>query len=98
MEPIDLDRLAGEALGLTGRAEAFQIVCRPALAMLTADRVPIETILRNLIANAVRHHDRGSGLIELTLLDAGEDWRLIIADDGPGIPDSERAFVLEPFR
>lgn len=98
LEPIDLNRLASEALNLTGRAEAFQIVCRPESARLTADRVPIETILRNLIANAVRHHDRDSGLIELTLLDAGEDWRLSIADDGPGIPESERMLMLEPFR
>jgi signal transduction histidine kinase len=98
LEAIDLAAAAETALSATGRQADFQLSCQPAHPSLAVDRAPLETILRNLIANAVRHHDRGHGRIELGLQDLGTAWCLRIADDGPGIPEGDRQTIFEPFR
>lgn len=49
--------------------------------------------LDNLIANAVRYGTHA----EVSLLVSGESVRFVIEDDGPGIPDPDRAQAAEPF-
>jgi signal transduction histidine kinase len=97
-EPVDLHRSAEVALALTGQADAFRLACRQPMPPIVADRVALETILRNLIANSVRHHDRGAGHIEIDLVEEEADWRLAVTDDGPGIADCEGAPIFDPFR
>ena len=58
----------------------------------------LEIALRNLLANAVRHHDLATGTITLGLESDDKIWRLTVTDDGPGIPESERERIFEPFR
>ena len=54
----------------------------------------------NLVENAVRH-GRAGGEIRVTLdpARAGEDGGalLTVDDDGPGIPDADRARIFAPF-
>jgi len=54
-----------------------------------------DTVLEELVSNAVEHHDAAEPTIRITVTtdDAG-DISLVVADDGPGIPEMERT-VLE---
>jgi signal transduction histidine kinase len=97
-ESIDLQRLAAEALMATDAGERFTLVCPGTAAGLLAPRIPLEIALRNLIANAVNHHDRATGTIEVRLESDAHLWRMTVGDDGPGIAEAERARVFEPFR
>lgn len=54
----------------------------------------METVIQNLLLNAVRFA-RSRVRIELAALDHG--FQLSIEDDGPGIPEEERARVFESF-
>ncbi len=67
----------------------------PALETLAA---PLDLVLRNLIDNAVKHHDRAQGRIEVDARETPETLEITVADDGPGIAAEHRAAVFLPFR
>ncbi|MEZ5925133.1 MAG: HAMP domain-containing sensor histidine kinase [Hyphomicrobiaceae bacterium] len=97
IERVHIARAARQALSETERGEDFTLVCRPAEAAVTADRVAMETILRNLITNAVRHHDSDRGQIEIDVSEANISWVVAITDDGPGMPGEDQSRLFEPF-
>jgi signal transduction histidine kinase len=51
--------------------------------------------VRNLLDNARRHTD-GSA-VELSVNRRGDRALLTVADRGPGVPESERERIFEPF-
>jgi len=59
---------------------------------------PLDLVLRNLVDNAVKHHDRDFGRIELRCAVSEADLVITVSDDGPGIPPEYRAAVFLPFR
>lgn len=50
--------------------------------------------VRNLLNNAVRHAESA---VTVTLEETGSGARLVIEDDGPGIPEGERERIFERF-
>ena len=86
---------------IEGKAIAFEIEPSPPLPPLFIDRLQIEVVLRNLIANAVESvtgAGRRDGRITLCVnrRDAGS-VRIVVADNGPGIPPAHRDGLFEPF-
>lgn len=61
-----------------------------------ADTGRLEQALRELCENAIKHTDRPAPSVRITVkMDADSDDRIAIAvkDDGPGIPDDQRAVL-----
>ena len=52
--------------------------------------------LINLIDNAIKY-SRGDGRVEIRLENDAGGIRLVVADNGPGIPEAQYGAVLEPF-
>ena len=52
--------------------------------------------LANLVENAMRHTPAGT-CIKLCATRTGNKVQLVVSDNGPGIPASQRAEVLQPF-
>ena len=67
-------------------------------APMTADLALFEMVLLNLLSNAVRHHDRCTGVIQITARQERDGYRLEVADDGPGIAPRHHARVFEIFQ
>lgn len=67
-----------------------------AVHTLVSPPTPLETVLRNLIANAIKHHDRDHGTIRIASAADNHFCHLMVTDDGPGIPKpaQERIFKL----
>jgi DNA-binding response OmpR family regulator len=53
-------------------------------------------VLTNLISNAVKFSPR-SGRVTLQIIDHGNILRVIVHDDGPGIPDEFREHIFDKF-
>jgi two-component system, sensor histidine kinase and response regulator len=72
------------------------IVAPPDPVMLLADADIVERVLGNLIANAAKFTPAGRDL--RIAISAGERVvRVEVADDGPGIPERDRARIFEKF-
>ena len=56
----------------------------------------LRLVADNLLDNAALH-GRDGGRVEVDLGRDDGGWLLRVADDGPGVPQAERARVLEPF-
>lgn len=56
-----------------------------------------ESAIDNVLENAVEHSDRSNPTLEVTVESDSEAVEILVADDGPGIPQDERA-VLESGR
>ncbi|MFP8957225.1 PAS domain S-box protein [Natrialbaceae archaeon A-CW3] len=58
----------------------------------------VEEAVYHVLENAIEHSDRDEPTIEVTLEEPGDDDEMVVvtvADDGPGIPDDERALLQE---
>lgn len=49
-------------------------------------RIELEQVFRNIIGNAIKHHDRSDGKVTIDLEITKSGTRFQISDDGPGIP------------
>ncbi|MEO5373361.1 MAG: ATP-binding protein [Alphaproteobacteria bacterium] len=74
---------AGDAITYRG-PDRLKCRCQP-VAMVRA--------VSNLIGNAVKY----AGRADVSLENAGDTARIVIEDDGPGIPEAEFEKVFEPF-
>jgi len=93
--PVRLDAQVAQVLeGLDPVAVAVMDVvvedCRA-----TGDPARVRQIVRNLVTNAFRY---GGPAITVEVQSAGEACRLMVFDDGAGIPVGDRDLVFEPFR
>lgn len=79
-------RAAGRELRLEARGEAL---CRVRAALLYR-------AFENVIRNAVKYTAAGSA-VELDAVEEGGEFRLRVADRGPGVAEDELAAIFEPF-
>ena len=85
---------AADSMGLKLRLE---LPDAPAPGPLMGDSEKLEVVLTNLLGNAVKFTERG-GEIAVRLVYTPELVELSVRDTGPGIPESEQAFIFERFR
>ena len=61
-------------------------------------RAPLDLILRNLVGNALQHHDRSSGQITVACEEQQQSLVFSVGDDGPGIDARHHTSIFMPFR
>jgi two-component system sensor histidine kinase KdpD len=97
-EPVALDEVIGAALlAVPGAAEAVTVDVPEDLPLVQADRGLLERVLANLLENAVRH-GAGAGPIEVSATAGGMSAQLKVVDQGPGVPESQREGMFQPFQ
>jgi signal transduction histidine kinase len=94
-DAVDLDDLAFEE-GHRLRSTTSKRVDTSGVgaARVQGDADALRRMLRNVGENAARH---ASTRVDITLVERGDVVVLTVDDDGPGIPESERARVLQRF-
>ena len=97
IEAFDCNALAIDVHDLIGKPEYQLNITDKLPAMLTA-KSPFELVLRNLIQNAIKHHDRETGTIELSSWLDGDRYHFCVKDDGPGIPTEYHKRVFGLFQ
>jgi nitrogen fixation/metabolism regulation signal transduction histidine kinase len=99
--PADLQQLVSDALALyTGlfNGVTFERRLHPSLPEVRVDAEQMRRVLINLIDNAIEAMNRAGTITIETSHDAANKFvRLIVADNGPGIPDSERDKLFLPY-
>jgi len=99
--PTDLALLIADTIGLyDGIFTDIRIGQRfaPGLPMVRLDPEQIRRVLINLVDNAVEAMERRGEIVVETQLDRVNNVaRVIVADDGPGIPPAEREKLFLPY-
>ena len=67
----------------------------PAIDTLKA---PLDLVLRNLVDNAIKHHDKATGTVRLSCRPTADALVIAVTDDGPGIAAEHREVIFLPFR
>ena len=97
-ETVDVTQLVADTIDSLDLPANFRIESS-SLPTLAAKRILLAQIFANLISNAIKHHDRSEGLIEIGVVDLGSQYQFSIGDDGPGIPPgAARERIFEMFQ
>jgi signal transduction histidine kinase len=85
-----------DIMALTPLPPGFRVEVLADIAPICTPRSPLAQALRNLVGNAIKHHDRDHGLITIEAREVKERVHISVADDGPGIPPEfhERVFRI----
>ena len=74
----------------TARGVRLEVLLEPDRFPVLGDPVGIQQVTQNLVQNAL---DAARGRVEVR----ASEGRLIVSDDGPGLPDAVREHLFEPF-
>jgi signal transduction histidine kinase len=90
---VEVGALLREVAGRTPTRVPVTVRSEPAVVVL-ADPEELRRVVQNLVDNAVRH---AASAVELRTEVSAERVRLLVLDDGPGLPAEERERVFERF-
>jgi signal transduction histidine kinase len=93
-EAVDLVLEAEAAIARLDTELLVRLSAPPSACLVRATRSEVELVLDNLLRNAARY---AYSTITLTLVPVGRDVRLLVDDDGHGIPVEHRARVFDRF-
>ena len=100
-KPVEMGRLVEDAIDLVSLSArqknlkvTYQAPTRPVVAM--GDSGDLDQVCANLISNAVKYTPDGRG-VTVTLDRRGRDIVLVVADEGLGISEGDRARLYEEF-
>lgn len=94
--PAFITAFSEDAVVLAEDREVRFLVSRNDRGELRADPELLRQLLLNLVSNAVAASGKAS-LVQLESISDGDGWRLIVTDEGPGIPASDLAHISARF-
>ncbi len=95
-EMLDCGALVREVFELCRGNGVFSLKLEGDFPEFVTSRTPLELVFRNLINNAIKHHDRTDGEITVKVLAIHDQFEFSVADDGAGIAPEhfERVFGM----
>lgn len=97
VRPVDVAELLSQVSALLAPPRGFVIRGVPPLPSFETARTPLMQVLQNLVGNAIKHHDHGEGVVEVSAREAGDYYEITVADDGPGIAEQHHERIFGMF-
>ncbi|RKQ95223.1 sensor histidine kinase [Maricaulis maris] len=98
LQSVDVLEEVRRAVALQDLPETWTVDIRGDRLEARVDKNLLLVIVANLVRNAVKHHDREAGHLQVVLTCDVDDWTLAVIDDGPGIPREKQERVFEMFQ
>jgi PAS domain S-box-containing protein len=76
----------------------FTVQIPPNLPKITTNRLLLSQVFSNLISNAVKHHDRPDGQVQITAQVQADRYEFAVSDNGPGIAPKNHSKVFDIFQ
>jgi len=96
-EQVDVGRMLADAVELMQPAPHIRVRIG-AMPTLRTDRVQLQQVLMNLIANAIKHGAAAEPVIEVSAIGTPEGWEFAVADNGPGIAPEYHERIWQIFQ
>ncbi len=97
-EPVDIAAMVKEIFRSLPAARHMRLNFEGEPASLLTARAPLDLVLRNLIDNAVKYHDRADGYIAVRCKGESGTVAFEVEDNGPGIAEHHHDMVFQPFQ
>lgn len=98
LEPVDTRAVAEAVRDGVPESGGKVVTVTGSWPVIETLKAPLDLVLRNLVDNAVKHHDRANGIITLACNETADALTITVTDDGPGIPSSHQEAIFLPFR
>ena len=98
LETIRGDRLMNNIIELLSPPASFTITVSANFATILVKRMPLQQILLNLISNAIKHHDKKEGHIDVAVEVGAQYYTFSVKDDGPGIAPEFHEQIFKIFQ
>jgi signal transduction histidine kinase len=98
VEVISGDALMADVLALLSPPDGFIVRVSPSFLDIQVRRMPLQQILMNLVSNAIKHHHRRDGRIDVAVENRSTDYVFLVKDDGPGIPAQFHDQIFKMFQ
>lgn len=98
LEDIDTGALVATIVESLPRPPGMTIHVDGRWPRMTTLAALLDLVLRNLIDNAISHHDKDTGTVSIAIAEDDEALNISVTDDGPGIPPQHQAAIFLPFR
>ena len=96
--PVDVDAVLDQVVESTdGTTSTTSVTVETSGSpvVLRTDRQILETVLEEVVENAIEHNDAENPRVELEVREGGSELVIAVFDNGPGIPAQERTVLLE---
>ena len=98
---VDGSQLIDELDGLLNPTGAFHVMVasNAPLPVFNTYSAPFKMVMRNLIDNAIKHHNKPNGVIKISCNQGHPAYYEIqVSDDGPGIPVDRQEKIFGMFK
>lgn len=95
---VDTQDLVNSVFDLAANEKGIRLQTTEKMPTLQTHRTPLEMVFRNLITNAIKHHDKPRGLISISAITTDEGTEFSVTDDGPGIIPEHQQRVFAMFQ
>jgi signal transduction histidine kinase len=94
-QPVRLDRLARTVVDRLPDARRVHLVAEPVVVLGDDER--LGQAVSNLLQNALRYASPGTGAVAIQIDRVARDARVVVEDDGPGVPADALERVFDRF-
>ena len=98
IKQVNLNTLVDDVIEVLALPEGFNVEIIGTLPTINAYQSRLELVLRNLIGNAVKHHDQSTGLVQISAKENGHFIEFSVSDNGPGISRKYHERIFEMFK
>jgi PAS domain S-box-containing protein len=99
-EPVDTGALVAEVIELIAPPDGVRITVEKGMPTVQVERIPLEQVFINLIANAVKYSSaaRTDAAVNVEWRDAGDAFEFSVRDNGPGISEEYQERIWAIFQ
>ena len=95
---VDVQKLLHEIIDSLVPPPKFKISIKGKMPVLQTEALLLQQVFSNLISNAIKHHDRDDGTIEILAQKKEDYYQFAVIDDGLGIAPEHQEKIFAIFQ